>query len=447
MFFRDVIGQEEIKQRLIQEVNEGRIPHAQLICGPEGVGKMPLAIAYARYISCTNRGETDACGTCPSCVKFNKLVHPDVHFVFPIVKSAKGKKEVCDDYIADWRPFVINHPYFNLNHWLGEMDAENSQALIYAKESDEILKKLSLKSSEGGFKITIVWLPEKMHPVCANKLLKLLEEPPEKTVFLLVSEAPDMILPTILSRTQRMNVRKIDEASIDRVLQTKYNILPADSISIAHLANGNFIKALETIHLNEENQLFFDLFVSLMRLSYQRKIREMKMWSEQVAGMGRERQKNFLEYCQRMIRENFIFNLHQRNLTYMTINEQNFATRFAPFVNERNVMGIMDELSEAQRGRLCLLQSIRCTELLSGDGRRKIAGMRKRDHQCNLFRRGDAGARLDTIQVSQVWRLTGCPLQRVCHADLGNGERTGSFRTGRTDTGSGQSSRRSSISD
>ncbi len=347
-FKRDVIGQEEIKQRLIQEVNEGRIPHAQLICGPEGVGKMPLAIAYARYISCTNRGEEDACGVCPSCVKFNKLVHPDVHFVFPIVKSAKGKKEVCDDYIADWRLFVINNPYFNLNHWLGEMDAENSQALIYAKESDEILKKLSLKSSEGGFKITIVWLPEKMHPVCANKLLKLLEEPPEKTIFLLVSEAPDMILPTILSRTQRMNVRKIDEASIDRVLQSKYHVQPADSISIAHLANGNFVKALETIHLNEENQLFFELFVNLMRLSYQRKIKEMKMWSEQVASMGRERQKNFLEYCQRMIRENFVFNLHQRNLTYMTINEQNFATRFAPFVNERNVMGIMDELSEAQ---------------------------------------------------------------------------------------------------
>ena len=193
-----------------------------------------------------------------------------------------------------------------------------------------------------------VWLPEKLHPVCANKLLKLLEEPPERTIFLLVSEKPNMILPTIQSRTQRMNVRKIDEASIDRVLQTKYSIQPADSLSIAHLANGNFIKALETIHLNEENQLFFDLFVSLMRLSYQRKIRGMKMWSEQVAGMGRERQKNFLEYCQRMIRENFIFNLHQRDLTYMTISEQNFATRFAPFVNERNVMGIMDELSEAQ---------------------------------------------------------------------------------------------------
>lgn len=348
MFFRDVIGQEEIKQRLVREVHEGRIPHAQLFCGPEGVGKLPLAIAYARYLSCTRRGETDACGICPSCVKFNKLVHPDVHFVFPIVKSAKEKKEVCDDYIAVWRPFVLAHPYFNLHHWLGEMDAENSQALIYAKESDEILRKLSLKSSEGGYKMTIVWLPEKMHPVCANKLLKLLEEPPEKTVFLLVSEAPDLILPTILSRTQRMNVRKIEETSIDRALQTKYGIQPAESLSIARLANGNFIKALETIHLNEENRMFFGLFVDLMRLSYQRKIKEMKMWSEQVASLGRERQKNFLGYCQRMIRENFIFNLHQPDLTYLTIGEQDFANRFAPFVHERNVMEMMDELSEAQ---------------------------------------------------------------------------------------------------
>lgn len=349
MFFKDVIGQETAKQRLIQEVNEGRIPHAQLLCGPEGVGKLPLALAYARYICCTHRGETDACGVCPSCVKFNKLVHPDLHFVFPIVKSAKGKKEVCDDYIAEWRAFVLQNPYFNLNHWLNEMGVENSQALIYAKESDEILRKLSLKSSEGGYKITIVWLPEKMHVVCANKLLKLLEEPPEKTIFLLISEAPDQILQTILSRTQRFNIRKIEEPAIAAVLQTRYGVLQAESLAIAHLANGNFVKALETIHLNEENRLFFDLFVNLMRLSYQRKIKEMKQWSEQVAGMGRERQKNLLEYCQRMIRENFIYNFHQQALSYMTIDEQNFATRFAPFVNERNVMGIMDELSKAQQ--------------------------------------------------------------------------------------------------
>lgn len=349
MFFRDIIGQEATKQRLLQEVSEGRIPHAQLLCGPEGVGKLPLALAYARYISCTNRGATDACGVCPSCVKFNKLVHPDVHFVFPIVKSSKGKKEVCDDYIAEWRKFVTDNPYFNLNHWLDAMGAENSQALIYAKESDEIVRKLSLKSSEGGFKITIIWLPEKLHPVCANKLLKLLEEPPEKTIFLLVSETPDLILQTILSRTQRINIRKIDESSIAAALQTKFGVQQANSLAIAHLANGNYIKALETIHLNEENQLFFDLFVSLMRLSYQRKIKEMKLWSEQVASMGRERQKSLLSYCQRMIRENFVFNLHQRELTYMTLDEQNFATRFSPFINERNVMGLMEELSEAQQ--------------------------------------------------------------------------------------------------
>lgn len=349
MFFRDVIGQDITKKRLIQEVNEGRIPHAQIICGAEGVGKLPLALAYARYISCTNRKPEDACGVCPSCVKFNKLVHPDLHFMFPIIKNAKTKKEVCDDYIAEWRQLVINSPYFNLNHWLNEIQAENSQALIYAKESDEILRKLSLKSSEGGFKISIIWLPEKMHQVCANKLLKLLEEPPEKTIFLLVSENTEMILPTILSRTQRLNIPKIDASCIANTLQQKYGILESDSHSIAHMANGNFIKALEAIHLNEEKQLFFELFVNLMRLSYQKKIREMKLWSEEVAVMGREKQKNLLEYCQSMIRENFIFNLKQKELTYMTANEENFASRFSPFVNERNIIGIMDELSKAQQ--------------------------------------------------------------------------------------------------
>lgn len=349
MFFKDVIGQDTAKARLIREVHEGRMPHAQLICGQEGIGKMPLAIAYARFVSCTNRGEADACGTCPSCVKFNKLVHPDVHFVFPIVKSAKGKKEVCDDYIADWRRFVINNPYFTLNHWLNEIEVEKTQAIIYAKESDEIVRKLSLKSSEGGYKFVILWLPEKLHPVCANKLLKLLEEPPEKTIFLLISEAPDMILGTILSRAQRVNIKKIDEESIAAVLENKYGIQPKESRAIAHLANGDFIKALESIHLNEEKQLFFDLFVSLMRLSYQRKIKEMKLWSEQVAGMGRERQKNFLKYCQRMVRENFIYNLRDPNLTYMTLDEQNFAARFSPFINERNVMELMNEMSEAEK--------------------------------------------------------------------------------------------------
>ena len=347
-YFKDVIGQQVAKEKLKQEVREGRIPHAQLFCGPQGSGKLPLALAYARYLCCSNRNGEDACGTCPSCIKWNKLVHPDVHFMFPIVKSAKGKKELCDDYIANWRHLLTTTPYFSLNHWLDEMGAENGQAIIYAKESDEITRKLSLKSVEGGYKITLVWLPEKLHEVCANKLLKLLEEPPEQTIFLLVSENPEMILPTILSRTQRFNVPGIAEEDVEIALCERYGIQPEDSKAIAHIANGNFIKALETISLSEENQQFFDLFVSLMRLAWQRKIREMKQWSEQVAALGRERQKNFLDYCQRMTRENFIFNLHRKELNYLTRQEENFATRFSPFVNERNVTGIMQELSEAQ---------------------------------------------------------------------------------------------------
>lgn len=346
--FDDVIGQEEAKKRLRQEVAEGRIPHAQLFCGPAGAGKLPLALAYARYLSCPHRTAQDACGVCPSCVKWEKLVHPDVHFVFPIVRNAKAKKEVCDDYIVAWRRLLTGSTYFGLNHWLDEMDAENGQPLIYAKESDEITRKLSLKSSEGGYKIALIWLPEKLHEVCANKLLKLLEEPPAQTLFLLVSEAPEMLLTTIISRTQRFNVPCINETEITQALTRRFGLQAVDAQNVAHLANGNFVKALETIHLSEENKLFFDLFVSLMRLSYQRKIKEMKQWSEQLAGMGRERQKNFLMYCQRMIRENFIFNLHQPEMNYLTTDEQQFATRFAPFVNERNVMGIMNELTEAQ---------------------------------------------------------------------------------------------------
>lgn len=349
MQFGDVIGQDHIKQKLIEEVNEGRIPHALLLCGNEGVGKLPLAIAYAQYICCTNKQSTDSCGTCPSCIKFKKLIHPDLHFMFPIVKNAKAKKEICDDYISDWRHFLEKMPYMSINNWLNELQAENSQAIIYARESDEIIRKLSLKSSEGGHKVSIIWLPERMHVVCANKLLKLLEEPPQKTIFILVSENPEMILPTILSRTQRLNIPRIEESCIANTLQTKYAIASADAQNIAHAANGSFVKALDAIHLNEEKSLFFDLFVSLMRLSYQRKIKEMKIWSESVAAMGREKQKNMLDYCQQMIRENFIFNLKQKDLTYLTIDEENFAKRFSPFVNEKNVIGIMNELSQAQR--------------------------------------------------------------------------------------------------
>ena len=349
MFFRDIIGQEEIKRQLIKNVQENKIAHAQLFCGGEGVGKLPLAIAYARYISCLNPSNEDACGKCPNCIKFNHLAHPDLHFIFPVVKKKSTKDVVSDDYIAEWRELIAKTPYFNLHTWLEEMGAENQQAQIYVKESNEIIRKLSLKSSQGGYKIIIIWLPEKMNQECSNKLLKLLEEPAEQTVFLLVSEEPDMLLTTIQSRTQRINIKGIEEKDLKEALMNIHGLQELDATDIAHRSEGNFLKAIESISLNEENKLFFDLFVALMRLSYQRKIKEMKVWSENVAAMGRERQKHFLSYCQRMIRENFIYNFHNRSITYLGSEEEAFSTRFAPFINERNVMEIMSELNEAQR--------------------------------------------------------------------------------------------------
>ena len=343
MFFRDVIGQEEIKKRLIEEVKANKVAHAKLFYGAPGTGKLPLAIAYAQFLCCTNKQGNDSCGTCPSCVKFSKLSHPDLHFIYPVIKN-----NLSEAYLPEWRKLVLNNPYFNFNHWQQEINAENTQPTIYAKESDDIITKLSLTSSEGGYKVTIIWLPERMQTACANKLLKLLEEPPQQTVFLLVSENPEQLLPTVVSRTQRINIPKLSEQEIAQHLQAKFSVGANDSIKIAHMANGNYTKALETIHISQDNLLFFDLFVSLMRLSYQRKIKEMKQWSEKVAALGRERQKSFLSYCQRMIRENFIYNFHQPSINYMTECEEQFSVRFAPFVNEQNVIGIMEELSEAE---------------------------------------------------------------------------------------------------
>lgn len=348
MFFKDIIGQTEAKQRLIKEIQEGKIPHARLFCGGQGTGKLPLAIAYARYLSCEHPGETDACGNCPNCIKYNKLAHPDLHFVFPVIKQ-KNKDTVSDDFLTLWREMLQNTPYFNMNIWLEQMGAENQQAQIFVKESEEIVRKLSLKPSQGGYKIMIIWLPEKMNAECSNKLLKLLEEPPAKTVFLLVSEEPDALLATIQSRTQRFKIPGIGDNDIATTLVRKYGIEEKAAVNIAHRSEGNWIKALETIHTNEESKLFFELFVSLMRLAYQRKIREMKQWSETLAAMGRERQKHFLAYTQRMIRENFVCNFSNSSIVYLNEEEQNFANRFAPYINERNVINIMDELSEAER--------------------------------------------------------------------------------------------------
>lgn len=256
---------------------------------------------------------------------------------------------VCDDYISEWRNLILKNSYFSFNGWLNEIGAENQQALIYSKESDEILRKLSFKSSQGGYKVMIIWQAEKMNVECANKILKLLEEPPQKTIFLLITENPDMLLQTIQSRTQRINIPKIKDKNIYNALTLPpFGLQDGDAYDITHISNGNFIKALESISINKQSQIYLNYFMSLMRLCYQRKIREMKQWVEEVSSWGRERQKAFLNYCQRMIRENFILNFHQPPLNYLTTPEKTFSSHFAPFINEKNIIEIMNELSEAQ---------------------------------------------------------------------------------------------------
>lgn len=350
MHFRDIIGQEEVKARLIKSANEGVMPHAQLFGGPEGVGKFPLALAYAQYINCQNRQEHDSCGECPSCVKYNHLVHPDLHFVFPVVKKAAKKKEISDDYINEWREFIKEHNYyFSYNQWLEYIDAENSQGNILVKESEEIIRKLNLRIYEARYKVMLIWLPEKMRVETANKLLKILEEPSDDTVFILVSDTPDNIITTIQSRCQRINIHGIEKQDIIHSLESSYNLQPKDAENVAHLANGSYLKALETISLDEQHKFFFDLFMQMMRASYARNIKQIKAIGTTLAGIGREGQKGYLIYCQRMIREYFISNLKKAEMVYLTHYEVDFGVRFASFVNEKNITGLMDELALAER--------------------------------------------------------------------------------------------------
>lgn len=344
MHFDEIIGQEEAKARLRQELESGKVAHALMLCGPEGCGALPLAISFAQMLL------TDDGRNASQKVMADKLAHPDMHFAFPIYKKSSGKDSYCDEFLKEWRELNITNPYFGMAEWMSAAGAENQQLIIYANESDAITKKLSLKSSQGGYKVMIIWLPEKLHETCANKLLKLLEEPPSQTVFILVSEQPDRVLQTIRSRTQIINLPRIPQEDLEKALVEKHSIAPAEAKRIARVSAGSMTAAMRTITNDQESMLFFDLFVMLMRLSYARKVKEMKLWSEKVASMGRERQKNFLQYCQKLIRENFIYNFQrQDDLNYMNEAEADFAVKFAPFINENNVIGIMDELSLAQR--------------------------------------------------------------------------------------------------
>ena len=358
MTFDQVIGQEEARQRLTALADEGRLPHALLLCGPAGCGKMAVALAFASYLL-GERGNSDtpAAGFTPQQVvnikaMLAKWQHPDLHFSYPVIKpsgTSSDHKMTSDDFAKEWNALLMQGPYFTMDQWLERMKATTQQAIIFAGESDNLIHKLSLKSSQGGYKVCVMWLPERMNGECANKMLKIIEEPPRQTVFIMVSEEPEKLLETIRSRTQRIDLKKIGTPQLEQALVEKRGIDADVAHRIARVANGDWLKALEELDADNENKVFLDMFIQLMRLAYQRNIKELKKWSETVAAYGRERQKRMLTYFQRLIRENFIYNFHNPELIYMTQEEENFSRNFARFINEANVIGLNELFARCQR--------------------------------------------------------------------------------------------------
>lgn len=281
-----------------------------------------------------------------------KLAHPDLIFSYPTIKPksfSADRQPVSDDFAKEWQLMLAEGPYFTLSQWMERMQADNQQAIITAAESDELTRKLSLKSSQGGYKVVVMWHPERMNIACANKILKLLEEPPQQTVFILVSEEPELLLETIRSRTQRISIKRIAEVDIRTALEQLRAIDSEVAHRVARIANGSWLKALETISAGNEDQQFLDMFIMLMRQAYMRNLKELKRWAEVAAGYGREKERRMLVYFQRMVRENFIYNFHKPELNYMTVEEENFSKNFARFINEANVIEIDELLARCHR--------------------------------------------------------------------------------------------------
>ena len=352
MKFSDVIGQDEVKQRLRQMVAEERVPHALMFCGPQGSGKMALALAFASYLLCGNRADGDSCGGCQQCLMAERLSHPDLHFSYPVIRpSGTGSehKMSSEDFAAEWREMLLQGPYFTMDKWLAAMGAANQQALMGVGESDLLLKRLSLKSSQGGYKVVVMWLPERMNGECANKILKLLEEPPQQTVFVMVCEEPERLLDTIRSRAQRIDIRRIDDGAIERALVERRGIDAEAARRLARAAGGSWLAALDELDADSEKRQFLDMFISLMRLAYMRKIKDLRKWSDTAAALGREKQRRMLAYFLRLVRENFMYNFHNPQLCYMTRDEENFARNFAPYINEANVLEMSALMNTAMR--------------------------------------------------------------------------------------------------
>ncbi len=356
MQFSEVIGQSEAIGRLLQLVEEQRVPHALMFNGPAGSGKLALALAFASYLLGERHDGhsllTNNAATANAEAMLGKWQHPDLHFSYPVIRpkgASSDRKITSDDFAKEWRTLIGKTPYFTMDQWMTAMDAENQQAAIFEAESDALAHVLNMKSAMGGYKVSLIWLPERMNITSANKLLKLLEEPPSQTVFLLVSEEPERLLETIRSRVQRFDVHRIDTPDMEQALISRRGLDADMAQRVAHTACGNWLKAMEELDSDSENRQFFDLFVNLMRQAYMREMKGLKNWSDNVASLGREKQRRMLTYFLHLVRENFMFNFQQPVLNYMTQEEEKFSQHFARFINERNVVEMAEMLQRTHR--------------------------------------------------------------------------------------------------
>ena len=349
MLFDNIIGQEHIKSHLQTSAENGRIPHAQLFVGKEGSGTLPMAIAYAQFLLTHFSDNKEA-----SMVKVEKLQHPDLHFAFPVTTNDSVKKHPTSNlFMEDWRQFLKESPYGSLFNWLQFIGVENKQGNIGVDESLEIVKKLQLKSYEGGFKVMIIWMAEKMNIAAANKLLKLIEEPPTKTVFILITENEEQIINTIKSRCQALHFPTLSEQDIASALVKKEGIVENEAIKIAHQAEGNYNKAVHLLHQDSNDLQFEEWFITWIRSAFKAKgnaavIQELVKWSETIAKSGRETQKQFLEYCLQFFRQALLLNYKSPELVFLETQTPKFELKkFAPFVHGGNIETINKELNDA----------------------------------------------------------------------------------------------------
>lgn len=346
MKFSEITGHREIISSLKNVADSGKIPHAFLFSGISGIGKFLTARAFAQYIHCKNHFNGDSCGVCPSCLQHQKFNNPDLHFIYPVVK--KDNVLVSKDMIDEWKEMLSLYPFMPPEKWLEIIKAGNSQPYIYVFESEDIISRASLSAYQEDYKIFLIWLPEKMRPEAANKLLKVIEEPFEDTIFILISNEDSRILPTIQSRTQRFNFKPLGTREIRDFLVSK-NVPEEEALDVAEIAGGSLQKADEIACHPEEIREFSATFKDIMRAAYALKAKTLKEISENVASFGREKILRFLAYCARMIRENYIYNFQIGSLNMMTKDEENFSTRFAPFIHDGNVEALIREISRASQ--------------------------------------------------------------------------------------------------